>query len=417
MVEGIRIQIRAKLDYSWFIVCKIIIWDVIFGGILPSAEIITIGTELLLGEIQDTNTRFIARFLRNEGIDLFRTTMIGDNENRITSTVMESLSRSDIVITTGGLGPTVDDPTRNAIARAIGTELEFRTELWEQIKHRFERFGRIPTENNKKQAFIPMGATAIENAVGTAPAFYCRIDNGLVISLPGVPKELEYLLENQVKGILRTLFNNKYVIQTYVIHTSGIGESVIDEKIADLETLTNPTVGIVAYPGQTDIRITAKALNKKKAAKMISNIMDIITQRMGGFIFGFNEDTLDEVIAKLLLNLNIKVCLIEKGTDQLITQLLQKYNILVSDSEKSILGYTDSFEKNQENLYKLIYPNILLVTELSKTIDKSATLSIDYFHRNQRINKSFQFGGHDNLALTWAANTTMHFLRSQLIQS
>jgi competence/damage-inducible protein CinA-like protein len=391
--------------------------DVIFGGILPSAEIITIGTELLLGEIQDTNTRYIARFLRNEGIDLFRTTMIGDNENRITSTVMESLTRSDIVITTGGLGPTVDDPTRNAIARAIGTELEFRQELWEQIKQRFERFGRIPTENNKKQAYIPMGATAIENAVGTAPAFYCRIENGLIISLPGVPKELEYLLENQVKSILRTQFNNKYVIRTFVIHTSGIGESVIDEKIADLEILSNPTVGIVAYPGQTDIRITAKALNKTKASKMISNIMDIITQRLGGYIFGFNEDTLDEVIAKLLLNLNIKVCLIEKGTDQLITQLLQKYNILISDSANFNLENPESLEINLENLYKQINPNILLIAELSKTNEKSAMLSINYIHLNQRINKSFQFGGHDNLALTWAANTTMHFLRSQLTQT
>lgn len=384
---------------------------------MPSAEIITIGTELLLGEIQDTNTRYIARFLRNEGIDLYRTTMIGDNENRITSTVMESLSRSDIVITTGGLGPTVDDPTRNAIARAIGTELEFRSELWEQIRQRFERFGRIPTENNKKQAYIPLGATAIENAVGTAPAFYCRVGSGLIISLPGVPKELEYLLENQVKGILRTLFNNKYIIQTFVIHTSGIGESVIDEKIADLEILSNPTVGIVAYPGQTDIRITAKALNRTKAAKMISTIMDTITQRLGGFIFGFNEDTLDEVIAKLLLNLNIKVFLIEKGTDQLITQLLQKYNILISGSGNSSFENLDDLENNLENLYKLINPNILLVTDLLHTNDKSATLKITFCHADQIIRKSFQFGGHDNLALTWAANTTMHFLRSQLAQT
>jgi len=384
---------------------------------LPSAEIITIGTELLLGEIQDTNTRYIARFLRNEGIDLFRTTMIGDNENRITATVMESLSRSDIVITTGGLGPTVDDPTRNAIARSIGTELEFRPELWEQIRQRFERFGRIPTENNKKQAYIPMGAMAIENAVGTAPAFYCRVENGLIISLPGVPKELEYLLENQVKDILRNQFNNKYVIQTYVIHTSGIGESVIDEKIADLETLSNPTVGIVAYPGQTDIRITAKALNKAKATKMISNILNIITQRLGGFIFGFNEDTLDEVIAKLLLSLNLKVCLIENGTDQLVKQLLQKYNILISETENTNIENLESLEKNLENLYKNIYPNILLVTELIKTNDKSASLTINYFHNDQIIRKSFQFGGHDNLSLTWAANTTMHFLRLQLTQN
>ncbi len=382
---------------------------------MPSAEIITIGTELLLGEIQDTNTRFIARFFRNEGIDLYRTTMIGDNENRITTTVLESLSRCEIVITTGGLGPTVDDPTRNAIARAVGTELEFRPELWDQINKRFERFGRIPTENNKKQAFIPMGAIAIENAVGTAPAFYCRIDNGLIISLPGVPMELEYLLENEVKGILRRQFNKKYVIQTFVIHTSGIGESVIDEKIADLETQSNPTVGIVAYPGQTDIRITAKALNKTKATKMITNIQEIITHRLGGFIFGFNDDTLDAVIAKLLLNLNLKICLLEYGTDQILKQLLEKYNILIAQSRNGDLADMDNSKNQLENFYRQVNPNILLVVKLSQTNDKSASLSIQLFHKEEIITKFFQFGGHDNLAFTWAANTTLHFLRSHLI--
>ena len=382
---------------------------------MPSAEIITIGTELLLGEIQDTNTRYIARFFRKEGIDLYRTTMIGDNENRITTTVLESLSRCDIVITTGGLGPTVDDPTRNAIARAVGTDLEFRADLWEQIKQRFERFGRVPTENNKKQAYIPIGAVAIENAVGTAPAFYYLIENKMIISLPGVPKELEYLLENEVKKILKRHFNNKYVIKSFVIHTSGLGESVIDEKIADLELLSNPTVGIVAYPGQTDIRITAKALNKTRAANMISNVQNIITQRLGGFIYGFNEDTLDAVIAKLLLKLNLKVCLIEKGTNQILKQLLEKYNILISQSESMPVEDLNSAENNLENFYKSISPNILLVVGLSQLDDKSASLSIQYFHSDERVTKHFQFGGHDNLAITWATNTTLHFLRSHLI--
>ena len=260
-----------------------------------------------------------------------------------------------------------------------------------------------------------MGAIAIENAVGTAPAFYCRIDNGLIISLPGVPMELEYLLENEVKGILRRQFNKKYVIQTFVIHTSGIGESVIDEKIADLETQSNPTVGIVAYPGQTDIRITAKALNKTKATKMITNIQEIITHRLGGFIFGFNDDTLDAVIAKLLLNLNLKICLLEYGTDQILKQLLEKYNILIAQSRNGDLADMDNSKNQLENFYRQVNPNILLVVKLSQTNDKSASLSIQLFHKEEIITKFFQFGGHDNLAFTWAANTTLHFLRSHLI--
>src|SRR5512135_2170348 len=138
---------------------------------MPAAEIIAIGTELLLGEIQDTNTRYLARLLRDYGVDLYRTTIVGDNVDRIAHAIRESLSRCQIIITTGGLGPTVDDPTRQAVAMAAGTELEFQPQLWDQIQDRFERFGRNPTENNRRQAYIPRGAIAMENPVGTAPAF------------------------------------------------------------------------------------------------------------------------------------------------------------------------------------------------------------------------------------------------------
>ena len=142
---------------------------------MPTAEIITIGTELLLGETADTNTRFIAQTLRGLGLDLFRTQTVGDNTGRIAEAVETALQRADIVITTGGLGPTVDDPTRQAIADATGTTLEFHPELWEQIVARIARYGRTPTENQKRQAFIPKGAIIIENPVGTAPAFIVEI--------------------------------------------------------------------------------------------------------------------------------------------------------------------------------------------------------------------------------------------------
>ncbi len=142
---------------------------------MPTAEIIAIGTELLLGETADTNTRFVARVLRSLGIDLFRTQTIGDNADRIAETVRQALERADIVITTGGLGPTVDDPTRQAIADSVGVPLEFHPELWEQITARIARYGRTPTENQKRQAYIPKNAIVIENPVGTAPAFIVNV--------------------------------------------------------------------------------------------------------------------------------------------------------------------------------------------------------------------------------------------------
>lgn len=139
--------------------------------IMTSAEIITIGTEILLGEIVDTNTRHIARTLRGLGVDLYRTVTIGDNVERIADAIRNSLKRADIVITTGGLGPTVDDPTREAVAKAVGVELEFREDLWEQVVETVSRYGRKPSENQKRQAFVPQGAIGIRNPVGTAPCF------------------------------------------------------------------------------------------------------------------------------------------------------------------------------------------------------------------------------------------------------
>lgn len=386
------------------------------GGKLSSAEIITIGTELLLGEIQDTNTRQIALFLRNEGIDLFRATMVGDNEKRIISAVQEAITRSNLVITTGGLGPTVDDPTRQAIASALGTELVFRTDLWDQIKQRFEKFGRTPTENNKKQAYIPKEAIAIENAVGTAPAFFYETVNGIIISLPGVPRELEYLLENQVKQILKKYLNDQAVIHALVVHTAGLGESVVDEKIADLEELSNPTVGMVAYPGQTDIRITAKAKNLEEANEMIAKVNKIVHQRLGDCIFGYDADSLGMVVAKLLHKTNNKLILCENGTNDQIKNMLSPYNVLVDNSSNTVENISDitqnCFEGENENQE---INQIILMADLIKTLENQAVLKLRLIKQEYCDEKTFMFGGHVNLSYLWAVNTALNYLRNFLL--
>ena len=167
------------------------------------AEIVTTGTELLLGEIVDTNSTYIARRLREIGLNLYFKTSVGDNAERAALVLRQGLARSDVIITTGGLGPTVDDVTRQAVACATDRELVFVPDLWEQIWDRFARWGREPTENNRQQAFIPEGATPIENPVGTAPCFIVENDEGIVISLPGVPREMKYLMEHNVIPYLR----------------------------------------------------------------------------------------------------------------------------------------------------------------------------------------------------------------------
>lgn len=382
---------------------------------MPSAEAIIIGTELLLGETTDINTTQIAKFLRKEGIDFFRSTIIGDNEERIISTIQEAILRSNIVITAGGLGPTVDDPTRSAVAKAFDIELVYSSELWDQIQQRYQKYGRKPTENNKKQAYIPKNAQVIENLVGTAPAFFISTNTGVLISLPGVPGELEYLLENQVKEILINLFPEKYVIESLTIHTSGFGESVIDEKIADYELMSNPTVGIIAYPGQVDIRITAKAINKDVAESMINEVLSKLQPRLGDSIFGYNEQKLDEIINQLLEQRKLKLLLIEKGYSDPLANRFSSKNLISYQEEFSTFKLEDLLEINMENLYKQYKPDILLLSFLNINEEGQTILRLNYKNIEKQIIKSFSFGGHPKLVNRWAENTTLNFLRTLLI--
>jgi len=289
---------------------------------MPSAEIITIGTEILLGEIVDTNAPYIARCLRDAGIDLFRKTTVGDNPHRIAQAIQQAMERSDIILTTGGLGPTVDDPTREAVAQAIGVETEFRPELWEQIQQRFQRFDRQPTENNRRQAYVPHGARAVENPVGTAPSFIIETEKQSIISLPGVPREMEYLLQNAILPYLRQRFNLKGMIKTRIVHTAGAGESQIDDLIGDLETLANPTVGLAAHSGQVDVRITAKADSEVEADILITPVETAVRQRLGTWVYGADQDTLEDVALRNLTRKGWTLTAVESGMGGLLIRRL-----------------------------------------------------------------------------------------------
>jgi nicotinamide-nucleotide amidase len=289
---------------------------------MPSAEIITIGTEILLGEILDTNTRTIACTLRDLGVDLYRKTTVGDNVSRIAQAIEQALERTDIIITTGGLGPTIDDPTREAVALALGVETVYHQELWEQIQARFRRFGRVPTENNRRQAYIPQNAIAVENPVGTAPAFIVETGRGMIFALPGVPREMEHLLEKAVAPYIRQRFGNLGVIKARLLHTSGVGESQIDELIDDLERLSNPTVGLAAHAGQVDIRITAKAGAPEEAERMIIGIEKTIRERLGDWIYGVDDETLEDIALANLAAHGWSLGVLEAGLNGSLTQRL-----------------------------------------------------------------------------------------------
>jgi competence/damage-inducible protein CinA-like protein len=280
---------------------------------MASAEILTIGTEILLGEIVDTNTRYLSRKLREQGIDLYRQTTVGDNIHRIAQAIQHSLPVTDIIITTGGLGPTIDDPTRQAIADAVGVKIEFRAELWDQIQERYQRYGRTPTENNKRQAFVPQGAIAVENPVGTAPAFIVETQECAIIALPGVPREMEHLMENEIIPYLHRRLDLRSVIKTRLIHTAGAGESQIDDLIGDLEGFSNPTVGLAAHSGQVDVRITAKGRTDEEADLLIRSVEQELRKRLEEWIYGADEETLEQTALNNLQSIGWKLVVIEIG--------------------------------------------------------------------------------------------------------
>ena len=251
---------------------------------MPSAEIITIGTELLLGEIVNTNTQVIALALRKVGVDVYRTASIGDNPDRIAQILLESISRADIIIATGGLGPTVDDPTRQAIAQAFGQELIFYPELWDEIVRRFSNYGIKPPENNKQQAYLPENAESLPNPRGTAPGIFLEINESLIFALPGVPVEMEGMMNEQVIPRITTRYSLTGVILTRNLKVEGIGESQIDALIRDLEQLSNPTVGLAAAKGYVLIRITAKAENEDLADALLQELEEEINTRIADWI-------------------------------------------------------------------------------------------------------------------------------------
>mgnify|MGYP001459484467 CR=1 FL=1 len=306
---------------------------------MPSAEIITIGTEILLGEIVDTNTRYIARTLRGLGVDLYRTLTIGDNVERIADAIRNSMSRAEIVITTGGLGPTVDDPTREAVARAVGVETEFREDLWEQVVEVISRYGRKPSENQKRQAYVPKGAIGVSNPVGTAPCFIVetpspqrpspngRGDGGeglpsVVIYLPGVPNEMEHVQHQPIIPLLQKRFDLNEIIKIRILHCAGLGEGMIDEKISDLETLSNPTVGLAAHTGVVDVRIAAKARSEAEADVMIAEVERQARERLGDYGFGADEERLEDAALNAVARRGWTLTAIESGLDGLLARTL-----------------------------------------------------------------------------------------------
>lgn len=317
------------------------------------AEIVMIGSELLLGELVDTNANKLAIALRNIGLDLYYKTTVGDNEARITDVLNLALDRSDVVITSGGIGPTVDDVTRQAAANATGRRLVYSSKLEAEIAERFRGFGRTMAENNRRQAYLPEGALPLTNPVGTAPCFLSEdVDGrGCIISLPGVPRELQHMLENTVIPLLIERIGGVKVTRVRVLRTCSVGESNIDRGIGDLMTGGNPTVGLAAHSGQTDVRITAKADTEVEADELIDGMETELRKRLGVAIYGVAKETVPEAVGSLLVEQSLKLGISDTLTDgQVARELIEA-------------GYEDLITTN---------PTVRDLTEVLKTAGLSS---------------------------------------------
>jgi nicotinamide-nucleotide amidase len=290
------------------------------------AEIIAVGTELLLGQIVDTNSAHIAQQLTTVGLDLHFKSTVGDNLERIKSTLQAALVRSDFIITTGGIGPTLDDLTREAVSEVLGRPLVFQPQLFEQIRNFFERLGRTVSENNRKQAYIPEGAVPIENPVGTAPGFIAQQGEKAVISIPGVPHEMRHFMEHSVLPYLRKRLGVREVIVSKVLKLFGIGESLVDEKIGDLiEKGINPKIGLLAHTqiGEIHVRLTAKATDEDSAAALNAPLEAEIRNRLKDFIFGSDGETYEGMLGSLLQRSGVTLAVAETSFGSSIIQTLK----------------------------------------------------------------------------------------------
>ena len=266
-----------------------------------NAEIVAIGSELLLGQIVDTNSAWIAQRLAENGVNLFYKTTVGDNLGRMTGILSSALERADVVITTGGIGPTQDDLTREAVASVTNRKIVTDPQSLEEINQRFRRRGFILTKNNEKQATVPEGATVIRNPNGTAPAFLVEDPRGVIISVPGVPFEMKWLIENEIIPYLRQKFGLKQVIHYKLLKVSDLGESNVDHLIGHLiAESTNPTVGVLAHPGQVDVRIAAMAGDTAQAEKLIEPVALEARRLLGDNVFAEDDETMESTVGALL---------------------------------------------------------------------------------------------------------------------
>ena len=339
---------------------------------MATAEIVAIGSELLLGQIVDTNSAWMAQRLTALGVNLYFKSVVGDNPGRMREVISRALERADIVITSGGIGPTQDDLTREIVAEVTGRKLVQDAGMLAQVEEHFRRRGRPMTPNNIRQSYMPEGAIPIKNPNGTAPSFIVEDPRGVIYSLPGVPVEMKWLFEHEVEPYLRKKFNLAEVIHYRVLKIIGIGESAVDDKVGHLiANSQNPTVGVLALPGQVDVRVAAKAANRDEAMTMIAPVEAEVRSLLGNAIFAADDETMEHVVGKLLRSQKSTVAACEDLTCGQLAERLQTAGSesfgagFICNSEASIRALIKN-ASDLKNIDALLNEPVALTDELAR---------------------------------------------------
>ena len=283
-----------------------------------NAEIISVGTELLLGNIENTNTTFLSKRLADLGISVYYQSSVGDNAQRLIKLLSLAVERSQVIIITGGLGPTDDDITKETVCKALNIDLVLHEPTLKKIEDYFARTGRQMTENNRKQAMIPQGAEIMENDHGTAPGIVMTSGEQVIMLLPGPPSEMRPMFDKYAPEFLAKYSDG--IIFSRTVKFIGIGESQLAEKIEDMFDGENPTVAPYAKTGEVHIRVTAKAGDEKKAASLCEPVLNELRKRAGGYIYGYDDETLESAVVSGLKEKKLTVATAESCTAGLLSK-------------------------------------------------------------------------------------------------
>ena len=287
---------------------------------INSAEIITIGTEILLGDLVDTNTAWLSARLAALGVGVYRHTTVGDNRDRIIAALREAASRADLVTTTGGLGPTSDDLTNECLGVVTGRGMVEYPEAREHVDEMFRKFGREPPPNNYKQALFPEGTELIPNPLGTAMGALLEADGTMFVTLPGVPLEMKRMFGETLEPLIRARSDGSIVSKT--LWFAGIGESALAERVQDFLDATDPTVAPLAGEGKVRLRITTRAATQEEAEEKIAPVEKEILSRLGDYYFGEDDETLESAVGRLLKEAGATLALAESCTGGLLAKRL-----------------------------------------------------------------------------------------------